>query len=245
MSDQDQAKQIIDCLPEYKVSQILLFLRGVQFDDELEDDLFCEQLAESYLNTPDPHKHDSTTLEALAAREGITLYKQNTIHVDENTRKPGLNISVASAHSTQVALHNIRIGEAGLNPHRQSLLNRVPEIGDWAALRRDSIEIRDLAYLSAKTGHEFALLRGKNNDVLFHGTNRQCMFREPLTDLLVNRKFILVAHAHPGEEIPIPSNEDREALKYFGQHRSVVISGLTGITTDYGPDRFDILNSGI
>ena len=73
MNEREQAKQIIDRLSEYKVGRILPFLKGIQFDDELEDDLFCEQLAESYLNNPDPHKHDSITLEELVAREGISL----------------------------------------------------------------------------------------------------------------------------------------------------------------------------
>lgn len=73
MSEKEQAKQIIDQLPEYKIGRILVFLKGVQFDDELEDDLFCERMAEDYLNDPDPHKHDSITLEELAAREGIQL----------------------------------------------------------------------------------------------------------------------------------------------------------------------------
>lgn len=73
MSEREQAKQIIDQLPEYKIGRILVFLKGVQFDDELEDDLFCERMAEDYRNDPDPHKHDSITLEELAAREGIQL----------------------------------------------------------------------------------------------------------------------------------------------------------------------------
>ena len=73
MSEKEQAKQIIDQLPEYKIGRILVFLKGVQFDDELEDDLFCERLVEDYMNDPDPHKHDSITLEELAAREGIQL----------------------------------------------------------------------------------------------------------------------------------------------------------------------------
>lgn len=73
MSEREQAKQIIDQLPEYKIGRILVFLKGVQFDDELEDDLFCERLVEDYLNDPDPHKHDTITLEELAEREGIQL----------------------------------------------------------------------------------------------------------------------------------------------------------------------------
>ncbi len=73
MSEREQAKQIIDRLPEYKISNILLFLKGIQFDDELEDDAYCEQLVERYLNDDDPHKHDTITLEELAAREGVQL----------------------------------------------------------------------------------------------------------------------------------------------------------------------------
>ena len=39
MSEREQAKQIIDTLPDYKMQAILMFLRGVEFDDELEDDM--------------------------------------------------------------------------------------------------------------------------------------------------------------------------------------------------------------
>ena len=48
MSEREQAKKIIDSLPDYKIGKILLFLKGVQFDDEMEDDFFCEKLVENY-----------------------------------------------------------------------------------------------------------------------------------------------------------------------------------------------------
>ncbi|MCD7791782.1 MAG: hypothetical protein LUC20_04270 [Oscillospiraceae bacterium] len=73
MSEREQAKQIIDLLPDYKINSLLQFLRGMAFDDELEDDLFCEKLVEDYLNDPDPDKHETITLEELAQREGIAL----------------------------------------------------------------------------------------------------------------------------------------------------------------------------
>ena len=49
MSEREQAKQIIDQLPEYKMAKILYLLKGIQIDDEIEDELFCESLAEKYL----------------------------------------------------------------------------------------------------------------------------------------------------------------------------------------------------
>lgn len=73
MSEREQAKQIIDQLPEYKMGNLLLFLKGMQFDDEIEDDLYCQKLYEDYLNNPDPEKDEEISLEELAAREGIEL----------------------------------------------------------------------------------------------------------------------------------------------------------------------------
>lgn len=74
MSEREQAKQIIDRLPDYKIGNILLFLKGVQFDDDIEDDIFCEQLAERYFNDPDPEKEESITIEELAKDLGIDLW---------------------------------------------------------------------------------------------------------------------------------------------------------------------------
>ena len=73
MSERELAKQIIDKLPEYKVGNLLLSLRGMLLDDEMEDDLYCERLVEDYLNDTSPDKHSTITLEELAKREGVDL----------------------------------------------------------------------------------------------------------------------------------------------------------------------------
>ncbi len=73
MSEKERAKQIIDRLPDYKMPNLLLFLQGMQFDDDIDDELFCQKMYEDYLNDPDPEKHETITIEELAAREGIAL----------------------------------------------------------------------------------------------------------------------------------------------------------------------------
>ena len=73
MSEREQAKQIIDRLPDYKIGNLLLFLKGMEFDDDIEDDLFCQKMYEDYLNNSDPEKHETITIEELAARERIDL----------------------------------------------------------------------------------------------------------------------------------------------------------------------------
>ena len=44
MSEREQAKQIIDSLPEYKVRKVLLFLKGVQFGNDMDDDTYPDEL---------------------------------------------------------------------------------------------------------------------------------------------------------------------------------------------------------
>ena len=69
----EQAKQLIDQLPRNKVEQILIFLTGIKFDDDLEDDLFCMNLLNEYLKDDDEHKHDTISIEEFAKQEGVIL----------------------------------------------------------------------------------------------------------------------------------------------------------------------------
>jgi len=73
MSNREEAKQIIDKLPEYKIEKLLLFLKGIEFDDEMEDDIFCENMAQKYLNDDSSDKYDTITIEEFAKQEGIVL----------------------------------------------------------------------------------------------------------------------------------------------------------------------------
>lgn len=154
---------------------------------------------------------------------------------DEN-----VEMILSSSRSMEISLTDIRNGEAGLNAHRQTMLSRVPDVGDWASFTVESIELKDLAYLTAKTGHEFALLRGKKQDILFHGTAVNCRFVGALYDLLIEHKLTIIGHSHPGEDIPDPSSDDRQVLLKIGQYSSKVISGRTGRITEFTADPFEV-----
>lgn len=149
------------------------------------------------------------------------------------------DIILESSHSTQISLEAIREGDAGLNAHRQVMLDRAPEIGDSATFKHGALELIDLAYLTAKTGHEFAILRGKDIDILFHGDERHCEFPETLADLMLEHKLEIFGHSHPGEDDPVPSQGDRRALKSIGQKKSTVVSGRTGRMKGFGQSPFD------
>ena len=152
----------------------------------------------------------------------------------------GDSLTLSSTRSMKVSLEAVRSGKAGLDAHRQKMLDRVPETGDWAKFELNSIELRDLAYLTAKVGDEFALLRGKHEDILFHGGRIECHIVGILWNSLASHKLKLVGHSHPGENIPEPSHGDRIALRKINQKKSMVISARTGISVEFGPDRFEL-----
>ena len=66
----------------------------------------------------------------------------------------GLSAPISSEESTRISLQSIREQRDGLNRHRQSILNRVPERETWCSFPLKTIEDKDLAYLSAATGDD-------------------------------------------------------------------------------------------
>ena len=150
----------------------------------------------------------------------------------------GIQAELFSTSSMRTSLEAIRNGEAGLNQHRKSLLDRVPETGNWAVLPVDRVTVEDLAYISAAVNHEFALLRSKRKDILFHGDTTNCPLDESLLDLLKSKKYKLIAHSHPDYGIVIPSPEDRSFLRLMGQCSSIIISYITGEMREFYPDEF-------
>lgn len=149
-------------------------------------------------------------------------------------------MELQSAQSMRVSLESIRRGEGGLDAHRTIMLQRVPEPGDWARFPLNHLQMKNLAYLTVKTGHEFAILRGKSEDILFHGRATRCTFDDVLAEMLLAGQLRIFGHSHPGEEMPVPSHQDRETLKEIGQNSSRLISARTGIERMFTKDRYEI-----
>ena len=100
---------------------------------------------------------------------------------------------LASTRSTIVSLDMVRLGKAGLDEHRQSVLNRVSKQYSWAIFGKETLKMIDLAYLTAKTGDEFAILSGKRDDILFHGDKLNCDFEKvtELKEMLIMHKYLV------------------------------------------------------
>lgn len=154
-------------------------------------------------------------------------------------KKENDQIRLSSSQSVQVALEKVKRGRAGLNRHRIMLLKRVPDTNNWARFKKDSISMKDIAFLTAKTGDEFAILSGKKEDILFHGSKYHCNFDGMLYEMLKKGQLEIYGHSRPAENIPIPSVDDRNTLKKIGQKQSRLISATTGREINFCDDEFD------
>lgn len=153
----------------------------------------------------------------------------------DNTHK------LSSGKSYATSLKSVMSGEAGLNERRTKLLSRVPASGDWSNFEKDTLTTKDIAFLSAYTEHEFAILRGKHTDILFHGDAEHCVFEDDMVDLIKCGKLRLVAHSHPDYDAIIPSRDDRNFLKLVGQKESCIVSWITGKESVFSDDMFEDL----
>ncbi len=73
MSNKKLALQLIESIPDYKMGFVVAYLQGISAADEAEDDLYCKNLYETYLDDQDPQKCDSVSIESLAADLGVKL----------------------------------------------------------------------------------------------------------------------------------------------------------------------------
>ena len=149
------------------------------------------------------------------------------------------DIQLSSAKSLHTSLESVRLAQAGLNTKRKNILDRIPNSGDWARFPKESLTTNDIAFLSAKTNHEFAILRGKREDILFHGTHYHCEFADILVDMLMSQKLELFAHTHVDGGPLVASKDDRDFLKTIGQNSSIVVSAFDGHEIEFSISLFD------
>ena len=152
-------------------------------------------------------------------------------------------ITLSSANSMEISLEQVHKGKAGLNKHREAILARVPDAGNWAFFSKGSISMKDIAFLTAKTGDEFAILAGKKEDILFHGVRNHCIFTDELSNLLIKGQYKIYGHSHPGERFPVASQDDRKTLKLIGQKKSRLVSAVTGREIEFTDNAFNNLQS--
>lgn len=159
---------------------------------------------------------------------GTTKVWERRLQIDQ----PG------SPQSYRRSLKQIAEGRAGLSKRRKNILARIQNTGEYHRYKREEISTRDLAYLSAATGHEFALFRSKREDILIRGNSRACDIAGELGEEILNKHYKWVAHSHVDGGFLTASLADRETLRKLGQKSSIIV-GINGEETEFFQSEFD------
>ena len=69
LSTRERCTQLLDAVPDFKLSFVLAYLQGLIAGEEAEDDLYCEALYQQYLQ--DPEREVEYSLEECKKEWGL------------------------------------------------------------------------------------------------------------------------------------------------------------------------------
>ena len=148
------------------------------------------------------------------------------------------SIRIASEESQyREYLKFLKDGKVTLRNKQKKLLDKVPKAGEWIELRNKQIEVKDLAALTAATGHEFAIFSGPSSKILIHGTSKSWHIPRDAWEIIKNNQYEWTAHSHPTFTKLEESDEDIKTLELFTWQEKSVIIDLEGKTHEFNADR--------
>ena len=112
-------------------------------------------------------------------------------------------------------LQSLKDGKVTLRREQKKLFEQVPEVGNWTKRRKKQVSLRNLAALTASTGHEFVVFTGKTSKILVHGTSKSWHIPHDAWEIIKENQYEWTAHSHPTMTKIIVLPEDRETLKLF------------------------------
>ncbi|MBR6029181.1 MAG: hypothetical protein IKP40_08815 [Clostridia bacterium] len=115
-----------------------------------------------------------------------------------------------------------------LNNRQQTLLNMLPGFGSTVIVPRSSVNMTDLAALTAFTGNEFAMFTKGAERMIVRGSAVETPVDINRAGELRDEGYRWSGHTHPGTDDSslIPSSGDHSILEVFGQDRSEIYNSL-------------------
>ncbi len=133
----------------------------------------------------------------------------------------------------------IQRGWGELSPRQASLLEQLSETGSNIIIKKNDVNVYDIACLTAKTGNEFAIFTLGGRRMILRGDYKAIEIPRVLTDKLKAEQWKWSAHTHvqPGDLLPSgvgklrePSDPtplgDKDVLATLDQEQSLLLDSL-------------------
>ena len=147
----------------------------------------------------------------------------------ESGRVSALNIStidnpIEQQHTGKGNPNAILMFGIDLNNRQKALLESLPDYDSRKVVPRDSVNMSDLAALTAYTGHEFAMFTKGNERLIVRGGKKNVNIDTLEAERLSADGYRWSGHTHPGIDFLSmqPSDGDYAVLACFKQTNSVI-----------------------
>ncbi len=111
-----------------------------------------------------------------------------------------------------------------LNNRQQKLLESLQSYDSKVCVNKKSVNMKDLAALTAETGDEFAMFTKKGTRLIIRGNSYSVNVDESIAAKLSKEGYKWSGHTHPGINsfCLVPSEGDEAVLKQFNQEASSI-----------------------
>ena len=131
---------------------------------------------------------------------------------------------VEQRHTGKGNPNAVLLFDIDLNNRQQKLLGKLPEYDSRVVVPKKSVNMRDLAALTAKTGDEFAMFTKGKERLVIRGNAYMVNIGIEEAMRFAGEGYRWSGHTHPGIDINVlmPSDGDKQILGGFEQNQSVI-----------------------
>lgn len=131
---------------------------------------------------------------------------------------------VEQRHTGKGNPNAVLLFDIDLNNRQQKLLEKLPEYDSRVVVPKKSVNMRDLAALTAKTGDEFAMFTKGKERLVIRGNAYMVNIGIEEAMRFAEEGYRWSGHTHPGIDINVlmPSDGDKQILGGFEQNQSVI-----------------------
>ena len=124
-----------------------------------------------------------------------------------------------------------------LNNRQKKILEKLPEYDSRVTVPKKSVNMKDLAALTAETGDEFALFTKGNERLIIRGDSRTVNIDVEQAKILSEQGYRWSGHTHPGIGMMClsASSGDMEILKCFKQSVAYIYNSQ-GMYLEFGKE---------
>ena len=167
-------------------------------------------------------------------KESIQNFKRSVANSAESGIIGLREVNPMSIHSIDMPIEQRNTGKGNpnavlmfgveLNNRQKMLLEKLPEFDSRIIVSRSSVNMTDLAALTAYTGDEFAMFTKGNERLIIRGGKTNVNIDTAQAKVLANEGYRWSGHTHPGLNYNCltASLGDKTVLKCFPQKTSVI-----------------------